>query len=156
MTQCSLLNLWKKCHSCFNDIKSTKELYGLCDISAPFQGLQRAHHVVSPQRPRLWSFNCWLMHKWTKICIWHNAHCSIYGRDVTYASMHQIHKRTLWVSPEHPKTKVLLIGEVDDEAKQLTIDNNVVESADSLVYLGAQIHTYGESSMDIRKEHHDC
>ena len=43
----------------------------------------------------------------------------------------------------------MVIGDVDNEAKQLTMDNKVVESVNDFIYLGAQIHTNGESSMDI-------
>ena len=47
--------------------------------------------------------------------------------------------------------KKMVIGNVDNEAKQLTIDHNTVESVNIFVYLSAQIHTNGESSMDIRR-----
>ena len=123
---------------------------GLCNISTHFQCLWRTHHVARPYRPRLWSVNCWPMHKWIKICRWHNTHYSIYG-DVTYASMHQIHKQTLWLCLNIQKTIVMVIGNVDDEAKQLTIENNAVESIDSFICLGAQIHTNSEHSIDIRR-----
>ena len=49
------------------------------------------------------------------------------------------------------KEKVMVTGNVDDEAKQLTMDNNVVESANSFMYLDAQIYANGESSVDIRR-----
>ena len=49
------------------------------------------------------------------------------------------------------KTKVMVIGNVDDDAKQLTMENNVVGSVNIFIYLGAQIHTNGESSTDIRR-----
>ena len=42
----------------------------------------------------------------------------------------------------------MVIGDVDNEAKQLTMDNKVVESVNNFIYLGAQIHTNGKSSMD--------
>ena len=38
------------------------------------------------------------------------------------------------------KTKVMVIADVDDEAKQLTIEHNTVEGVKSFIYLGAQIH----------------
>ena len=50
------------------------------------------------------------------------------------------------------KTKVMVICNVDNEAKQLTTDNNTMESVNNLMYLSAQIHTNGESSMDIRRK----
>ena len=49
------------------------------------------------------------------------------------------------------KAKVMVVGNVIDEAKQFTTDNNVVESVNSFIYLGAKIHTNGDSSMDIRR-----
>ena len=46
---------------------------------------------------------------------------------------------------------MIVIGNVDQEAQQLTTESNAVESVDSFIYLGAQIHNNGETSMDIRR-----
>ena len=65
--------------------------------------------------------------------------------------MHQIHSKLYAPHLNIQKTKVIVIGNVDNEAKQLTLDNNAVESVDRFIYLGVQICTNGKSIMDIRR-----
>ena len=45
----------------------------------------------------------------------------------------------------------MVISDVQDEARQPTIDNNVVGSVDSLISLIAKIHTNGEINLDSRR-----
>ena len=47
------------------------------------------------------------------------------------------------------KTNLMMIGDVNDKANQLAIDNNVVENVNSFIYISAQIHKNGHSNMAI-------